>query len=200
MRIIYLGTPEFAVPTLEKLLKWTTAEVVALVTQPDRPAGRGKHVFAPPTKMVAERAGIPVLHELLARDRHGMHRAGEEIGHRVFMGHAWCCQRLGAVEDQANGRAGVAIICRGDRVSLREGVRGEAATACVSGRTLEYHATIPTAAAEQKLIGYCWRIYFKVLGVLFLGEAFPAFWPSKKACGIHKFRHLGVRQQYPEVL
>src|SRR5206468_9490589 len=26
---------------------------------------------------------------------------------------------------------------------------------------------------------------------------FPAFWPSKKACGIHKFRHLGVRQQYP---
>ena len=37
---------------------------------------------------------------------------------------------------------------------------------------------------------------FKVLGVLFLGEAFPAFWPSKKACGIHKFRHLGVRQQY----
>src|SRR6266446_10460283 len=44
--------------------------------------------------------------------------------------------------------------------------------------------------------GYCWRIYFKVLGVLFLGEVSPAFLPSKKACGTHKFRHLGVDQQY----
>src|SRR5262249_52767899 len=41
---------------------------------------------------------------------------------------------------------------------------------------------------------YCWRTYFKVLGVLFLGEVSPAFWPSKKACGTHKFRHFRVRQ------
>lgn len=61
MRIIYLGTPEFAVPTLEKLLAWQHCKVVAVVTQPDRPAGRGKHIFAPPTKMVAEAHNIPVL-------------------------------------------------------------------------------------------------------------------------------------------
>lgn len=61
MRIIYLGTPEFAVPTLEKLLAWQHCQVVAVVTQPDRPAGRGKHIFAPPTKVVAEAQGIPVL-------------------------------------------------------------------------------------------------------------------------------------------
>jgi methionyl-tRNA formyltransferase len=61
MRIIYLGTPEFAVPTLEKLLNWDHAEVVALVTQPDRPAGRGRHIFPPPTKVVAAAHGIPVL-------------------------------------------------------------------------------------------------------------------------------------------
>jgi methionyl-tRNA formyltransferase len=61
MRIIYLGTPEFAVPTLEKLLAWQDAEVVALVTQPDRPAGRGKHIFPPPTKVVAEAHGVEVL-------------------------------------------------------------------------------------------------------------------------------------------
>lgn len=61
MRVLYLGTPEFAVPTLERLLSWSGAEVVGLVTQPDRPAGRGKHIFAPPTKLVAEAAGIPVL-------------------------------------------------------------------------------------------------------------------------------------------
>jgi methionyl-tRNA formyltransferase len=61
MRIIYLGTPEFAVPTLEKLISWPEAEVLAVVTQPDRPAGRGNHVFAPPTKLVAQRHGIQVL-------------------------------------------------------------------------------------------------------------------------------------------
>lgn len=61
MRIIYLGTPEFAVPTFEKLIAWKEAEVVALVTQPDRPAGRGRHVFAPPTKLVAQAHGIEVL-------------------------------------------------------------------------------------------------------------------------------------------
>jgi methionyl-tRNA formyltransferase len=70
MRIIYLGTPEFAVPTLEKLLAWKEAEVVALVTQPDRPAGRGRHVFAPPTKIVAEAKKIEVLQpEKLSKDR-----------------------------------------------------------------------------------------------------------------------------------
>src|SRR5262249_10250577 len=38
---------------------------------------------------------------------------------------------------------------------------------------------------------------FKVLGVLFLGEVSSVFLPSKKACWTHKFRHLGVGQQYP---
>ena len=61
MRIIYLGTPEFAVPTLEKLFAWRHGEVVALVTQPDRPAGRGKHIFPPPTKVVASAHGIPIF-------------------------------------------------------------------------------------------------------------------------------------------
>lgn len=61
MRIIYLGTPEFAVPTLEKLFAWPKAEVVGLVTQPDRPAGRGKHIFAPPTKLVAQAHDVPIF-------------------------------------------------------------------------------------------------------------------------------------------
>lgn len=61
MRIIYLGTPEFAVPSLEKLLDWSACEVVGLVTQPDRPSGRGKKVVPPPTKVVAEARGIPVF-------------------------------------------------------------------------------------------------------------------------------------------
>lgn len=61
MRIIFLGTPQIAVPTLEKLIDWPKGEVVAVVTQPDKPKGRGKHLHMPPTKIVAEDFGIPVL-------------------------------------------------------------------------------------------------------------------------------------------
>jgi len=49
------------------------------------------------------------------------------------------------------------------------------------------------AAAQplsQKTSRYCWSSCFKVLGVLFLGEVSSVFLPSKKACGIHKFRHF----------
>lgn len=59
-RIIYMGTPQFAVPTLEYLLAHQE-NVVAVVTQPDRPKGRGRKLTPPPVKVVAEGAGIPVL-------------------------------------------------------------------------------------------------------------------------------------------
>lgn len=61
MKVIFLGTPEFAIPSLEKLINWPACEVVAVVTQPDRPAGRGKNIFPPPTKIVANRYSIPVF-------------------------------------------------------------------------------------------------------------------------------------------
>lgn len=61
MRIIFLGTPQIAVPTLEKLIDWPKGEVVGVVTQPDKPSGRGKHLHMPPTKVTAEDFGIPVL-------------------------------------------------------------------------------------------------------------------------------------------
>jgi methionyl-tRNA formyltransferase len=60
MRIIFMGTPEFAVPSLEALLK-SGHEVVGVVTQPDRPKGRGHTLASPPVKEVALRAGIPVV-------------------------------------------------------------------------------------------------------------------------------------------
>lgn len=61
MRVLFLGTPEFAVPALERLINWETAQVVGVVTQPDRPSGRGKNVVPPPTKVVAQHHKIPVL-------------------------------------------------------------------------------------------------------------------------------------------
>lgn len=59
-RIVFMGTPDFAVPALNKLLNGKD-KVVAVVTQPDRPKGRGKKLSPPPVKVVAEKAGIPVL-------------------------------------------------------------------------------------------------------------------------------------------
>jgi methionyl-tRNA formyltransferase len=59
-RIIFMGTPRFAVPTLEALLA-SDEEVVAVVTQPDRPKGRGRKLTPPPVKELALAAGLPVL-------------------------------------------------------------------------------------------------------------------------------------------
>ncbi len=60
-RVIVLGTPSFAVPTLNALLTAPTVEVVAAVTQPDRPQGRGRQLVASPVKQVAIAHGLPVL-------------------------------------------------------------------------------------------------------------------------------------------
>ncbi|MBU0663711.1 MAG: methionyl-tRNA formyltransferase [Proteobacteria bacterium] len=59
-RIIFMGTPDFAVPALHKLLNGPD-KIVAVVTQPDRPKGRGKKLAPPPVKVAAEEAGIPIL-------------------------------------------------------------------------------------------------------------------------------------------
>lgn len=62
LRIVYFGTPEFAVPTLRRLLEPSTGhEVVALVSQPDRPRGRGHRVVPTPTKEVAIEHGLTIL-------------------------------------------------------------------------------------------------------------------------------------------
>jgi methionyl-tRNA formyltransferase len=60
LRIVYFGTPAFAVPSLTRLLD-SSHPVVALVSQPDRPSGRGYRVHPTPTKTVAVERGIPVL-------------------------------------------------------------------------------------------------------------------------------------------
>ncbi len=67
LRLIYFGTPPFAVPTLRALLG-SQHQVVALVSQPDRPRGRGQHVTATATKQVALEAGVPVLQPVKLRD------------------------------------------------------------------------------------------------------------------------------------
>jgi methionyl-tRNA formyltransferase len=60
MRVIFLGTPQFAIPTLEALLNHDHFEVVAVVTQPDKPRGRGNQVTPSPIKKLALKHQIPV--------------------------------------------------------------------------------------------------------------------------------------------
>jgi methionyl-tRNA formyltransferase len=59
-RIVFMGTPEFAVPSLEVLLD-RGENIVCVVTQPDRPKGRGRKIMEPPVKKLALQASIPVL-------------------------------------------------------------------------------------------------------------------------------------------
>lgn len=59
MRILFMGTASFAVPTLRALLA-SGHEVIGVVTQPDRPSGRGRQVRISPVKQVALEAGIPI--------------------------------------------------------------------------------------------------------------------------------------------
>ncbi len=61
MRVVFMGTPDIACPTLEKLILKSGHEVVGVFTQPDRPAGRGHKPAAPPVKELAREHGIPVF-------------------------------------------------------------------------------------------------------------------------------------------
>lgn len=67
MKIIFMGTPEFAVGALEALIE-AGHRIAAVVTQPDKPRGRGKEMQMPPVKQCALAHGIPVLQPLKIKD------------------------------------------------------------------------------------------------------------------------------------
>lgn len=67
MRVVFMGTPDFAVGTLEALVQ-SEHEVLAVVTQPDKPKGRGKAMQFPPVKELALREEIPVYQPRKVRD------------------------------------------------------------------------------------------------------------------------------------
>ena len=68
MRIVFMGTPEAAVPTLERLLL-DKHDVVAVYTQPDRPSGRGNKITMSPVKLAAVKNNIPVYQPLKIRSQ-----------------------------------------------------------------------------------------------------------------------------------
>ncbi len=71
VRIVFFGTPEFAVPSLDGLVA-SRHTVVGVVTQPDRPRGRGQRVTDSPVKAAARRHGLPILQPTRLRDAETM--------------------------------------------------------------------------------------------------------------------------------
>lgn len=67
LRIVFMGTPDFATAALHHLLDGPD-EVVAVVSQPDKKKGRGKKLSSPPVKIMAEEHGIPVLQPVKIKD------------------------------------------------------------------------------------------------------------------------------------
>ena len=66
MRVVFMGSPEFAVPCLHALVR-AGHEVALVVSQPDKPAGRGSQLTAPPVKRAAVELGLPVIQPRSAR-------------------------------------------------------------------------------------------------------------------------------------
>ncbi|PVE07471.1 methionyl-tRNA formyltransferase [Streptomyces scopuliridis] len=79
MKLVFAGTPEVAVPALDALIASERHEVVAVVTRPDAPAGRGRRLVASPVAERAEEAGIEVLKPARPRDEDFLARL-REIG------------------------------------------------------------------------------------------------------------------------
>ncbi|MET8009613.1 methionyl-tRNA formyltransferase [Streptomyces sp. NPDC005271] len=77
MRLVFAGTPEAALPALDALIASERHEVVAVVTRPDAPAGRGRRLVASPVAERAEEAGIEVLKPAKPRDPDFLARLSE---------------------------------------------------------------------------------------------------------------------------
>ena len=67
LRVVFFGTPDFAVPSLAAIAR-STHTVVGVVTQPDRPRGRGQRVMPPPVKVAATELGVDVLQPSRVRE------------------------------------------------------------------------------------------------------------------------------------
>ena len=61
IKVVFMGTPQIAVNSLKKLLNFNDMQIQAVVTQPDRPAGRGKIMTPPPIKECALKNAVPVF-------------------------------------------------------------------------------------------------------------------------------------------
>jgi len=109
LRLIFMGTPDFAVPTLDALLTLPTVTVVAVITAPDRPAGRGRQVQVSAVKAAALAHGLPVLQperlkapEFVAELRGYAADLQVVVAFRMLPEVVWNMPRLGSVNIHAS--------------------------------------------------------------------------------------------------
>ncbi|MDP6933500.1 MAG: methionyl-tRNA formyltransferase, partial [Myxococcota bacterium] len=109
MRVVFLGTPDFAVPTLNALVE-AGHEVVGVVAQPDRPKGRGRKLVSPATVLRARELGIEVRQPRAVRRGpfpEWMERVGADIGvvvayGRILTPRLLAAPRLGCINVHAS--------------------------------------------------------------------------------------------------
>ena len=132
LRIVYFGTPDFAVPSLRALMQ-SRHLVVALVSQPDRPKGRGHHVVPTPTKALALESGVPVLQPTRLRDEAFLATVADfraDLGvvaayGRILSDALLVIPRLGMRDTFADTTLARADLGFAPSVSLEEGIEAE---------------------------------------------------------------------------
>jgi len=156
LRVVFFGTPEFAVPTLEALLK-SPYEVVAVVTQPDRPRGRGHKTTPSPVQTAAVAAGRPVLQPNSVKDDaflYELSRLTPDLGvvaayGQILTNAALAIPRLGMI----NVHASILPAYRGAAPVHRAIINGEAETGVTIMRVVKALDAGPMLAVERLPIG-----------------------------------------------
>jgi methionyl-tRNA formyltransferase len=155
MRVVFMGTPDFAIPTLAAVLA-AGHQLAAVYTRAPQPAGRGKHERKSPVHLAAERAGLPVLTPRSLRDEPAQQTfAGHEADVGVVVAYGLILPR--AVLQAPRGAASTcmpgAARWRGAAPIARAVMAGDAATAATIMRMDEGLDTGPVCLAEQVPIG-----------------------------------------------
>ena len=156
LRVIFFGTPAFAVPTLERLLDSSHC-VTGVVSQPDRPRGRGQRLVPTPTKVVAISRGIPILQPERIRDDAFLAQVsalGPELGvvaayGRILPASLLAIPRLGLI----NVHASLLPAYRGAAPVQRAVMAGEAETGVTIMRIVQELDAGPMFDAVRRPIG-----------------------------------------------
>jgi len=156
LRIVFFGTPAFAVPTLDALLASRHA-IVAVVTQPDRPRGRGQKVVDAPVKARALAAGLPVLQPERLKDPAFVDRLralGADLGvvaayGRILTDAVLAVPRLGMI----NVHASLLPTYRGAAPVHRAVIAGDRETGVTIMRVVKALDAGPMLAAARRAIG-----------------------------------------------
>ena len=156
LRIVFFGTPEFAVPTLDALLA-SRHRVVGVVTQPDRPRGRGHRTTDAPVKSRAVAANIPILQPERLKDPaflNALEALDPDLGvvaayGRILSDAVLAIPRLGSI----NVHASLLPRYRGAAPVHRAVIAGERETGVTIMRVVKALDAGPMLAATRRLIG-----------------------------------------------